>query len=250
MTIRVLEAGFHEVEAYRWLYRHELNCQIVHDSFLPRGLADAYLIEVNGRVGGYGAVANKYDKGRLIEFYALPAFRPIALPMIRKLLAESNATHLEAQTNAPLMLLMLHDCATKITAEKVLFHDSFVTNFACSKGVFRQSTPADAASTFSHQNEPPGEWIIEADGSVVATGGFLYHYNPPYGDIYMEVVEQARRQGLGSYLVQELKRVCYEAGKKPAARCDPANAASRRTLEKAGLLACGHLLVGEVALSE
>ncbi len=247
MTIRIREAGFHEVEAYRWLYRHELNCQIVHDSFLPRGLADPYLIDVDGRVGGYGAVANKYDKGRLIEFYTLPAFRPMALPMFRKLLAESNATHLEAQTNSPLMLLMLHDCATKITAEKVLFNDSFVTDLACPKGLFRQSTPADAAATFSHQDEPVGDWIIEADDGVVATGGYLCHYNPPYADIYMEVVEQARRQGLGSYLVQELKRVCYEAGKKPAARCDPKNEASRRTLEKAGLLACGHLLVGEVA---
>jgi hypothetical protein len=62
----------------------------------------------------------------------------------------------------------------------------------------------------------------------------------------MEVAEPARRQGFRSYLVQEIKRVCYEAGKKPAARCDPNNIASRRTLEKAGLLPCGHLLVGEV----
>ena len=250
MTIRAHQAGFHEVEAYRWLYRHELNCQIVHDSFLPRGLADAYLIDVDGRMGGYGAVANKYDKGRLIEFYTLPEFRPSALPMFRKLLEASNATHIEAQTNAPLMLSMLYDCATKITAEKVLFHDSFVSHLLCPKGIFRRSTPAEAASTFPHQHEPAGDWIIESDGSVVATGGFLSHYNPPYADIYMEVAAQARRQGFGSYLVQELKRVCYETGKKPAARCDPGNGASRRTLEKAGLLACGHLLVGEIAPGE
>ena len=65
----------------------------------------------------------------------------------------------------------------------------------------------------------------------------------------MEVAEPARRQGFGSYLVQEVKRVCYEAGKRPAARCDPANVGSRRTLEKAGLLVCGRLLVGEVGPS-
>jgi RimJ/RimL family protein N-acetyltransferase len=81
---------------------------------------------------------------------------------------------------------------------------------------------------------------------VVATGGFLSHYNPPYGDIYMEVAEPFRRMGFGSYLIQELKRVCCEAGKKPAARCNPDNLASRRALEKAGLLPCGHFLVGEV----
>jgi hypothetical protein len=39
-----------------------------------RGLADRYLVQVDGRVAGYGAISNKYDKGRLIEFYTLPAF--------------------------------------------------------------------------------------------------------------------------------------------------------------------------------
>lgn len=244
MKIRVHRAEYADVEAMRELYRQELNCQIVHDSFLSRGLADPYLEEVDGRVGGYGAVSNKYDKGRLVEFYTLPVVRNIALPMFRELLITSQATHIEAQTNAPLMLLMLFDCATNIIPEKVLFHDAFVTHLACPNGVFRQSTPGDAV--FPHQHEPVGNWIVEANGSVVATGGFLCHYNPPYGDIYMEVVEPARRQGFGSYLIQELKRVCYDAGKKPAARCDPTNLASRRTLEKAGLLPCGHLLVGEV----
>ena len=64
----------------------------------------------------------------------------------------------------------------------------------------------------------------------------------------MEVAEPYRRRGYGSYLVQELKRICYERGKKPAARCNVSNAASRRTLEKAGLLPCGHLLVGDVRI--
>jgi GNAT superfamily N-acetyltransferase len=35
----------------------------------------------------------------------------------------------------------------------------------------------------------------------------FFHYNPPYGDVYMEVAEPFRRRGLGAYLVQELKRI-------------------------------------------
>ena len=105
------------------------------------------------------------------------------------------------------------------------------------------------SSIFPHAYEPVGEWVIESDGTIVATGGFLTHYNPPYADIFMEVTEAARRQGIGSYLLQELKRVCYEAGMRPAARCNPDNLASRRTLEKAGFLPCGRLLVGEVSAS-
>jgi GNAT superfamily N-acetyltransferase len=174
-----------------------------------------------------------------MEFYTLPQLRGIALPMFRELLATSQATHIEAQTNMPLMLLMLYDCAKNITVENVLFHDAYVTHLTCPNGIFRRATPEDQASDT--------DWLIEVEGAVVAVGGFLCHYNPPYGDVYMSVVEAARRQGFGSYMVQEVKRVCYEAGRKPAARCNPTNAASRRTLEKAGLLPCGRLLVGEVA---
>ncbi len=130
-----------------------------------------------------------------------------------------------------------------------MFHDVFTTNLTCPKGVFRRATPEDARAIFPHQQEPVGDWVVEVNGEVVATGGFLCHYNPPYADIFMEVTEPAKRQGFGSYVVQELKRVCYEAGKKPAARCNPANVGSRRTLEKAGLLPCGRLLAGKVGAS-
>jgi GNAT superfamily N-acetyltransferase len=238
MNIQVRRAEYQDVEAMRGLYRQELNCQIIHDSFLARGLADPYLILVDGRVGGYGAVSNKYDKGQLIEFYTLPYLRSLALPMFRELLAVSQATSIEAQTNSPLMLLMLYDCAQNITAENILFHDAFTTQLPCPNGLFRHATPEDGQDS---------EWLIEADSAIVATGGFLCHYNPPYGDIYMDVAEPFRRQGFGSYLVQELKRVCYEAGKKPAARCNADNIGSRRTLQKAGFLPCGRLLVGQVA---
>ena len=88
---------------------------------------------------------------------------------------------------------------------------------------------------------------MEAEGRIVATGGILFHYNRPYGDIYMEVEEPFRRRGLGCYLVQELKRVCYEQGSVPAARCGLANIPSRKTLQKAGFIPCGHILNGSVS---
>lgn len=242
MQIRVDRVEYADVRNLRELYRHELNCQIIRDSFLARGLADPYLIHVDGRIAGYGALSNKYDKGRIVEFHTLTHVRSAALPMFHELLATSKATHVEAQTNAPLMMLMLMDCATNITAEKVLFRDALVTNLASPRGQFRQATALD----FPGQPEPGGDWGIEVDGKLVAWGGFLTHYNPPYGDLYMEVAEPARQKGFGSFLLQEVKKKCYEAGLKPAARCNANNAASRRTLEKAGMLPCGHLLFGEV----
>src|SRR5215831_19319338 len=161
MNIQAHRAEYQDVEAMRGLYSQELNCQIIRDSFLSRGLADPYLILVEGRIGGYGAVSNKYDKGRLVEFYALPHTRSLALPMFRELLTASQATHIEAQTNNPLMLLMLYDCARNITAENILFHDAFAAHLACPNGVFRRAVPEDAGAIFSHQQEPIGDCVIE-----------------------------------------------------------------------------------------
>lgn len=241
MHIEVRRAEFHEVETLRDLYRQEMDCQLIYDAALPRGWADAYLILAEGRVAGYGAILNRHDKDRITEFYALPAVRGFARPMFRELIAAGQATHIAAQTNCPTILFMLYEFATGIRSEKILFHDAALTHLPCPDGVFRPAVPEDRGID--------GEWVIEAGGEAVASGDFLCHYNPPYGDIYMKVAEPARRRGFGSYLVQELKRVCYEAGKKPSARCDPSNAASRRTLRKAGLLPCGRLLVGEVSRS-
>lgn len=239
MNIEGRRGEYRDVQGMRELYRHDAHCQIVHDSALARGLAEPYVILVDGRTAGYAGVWTKYYRGRVMEFYTFPHARPFATPMFRELLAASEATHIEAQTNMPLMLAMLHRFARNPVEEKILFADRLPTDHPCTAGMFRPATPEDRGAG--------GEWVVEADGAVVAAGGVLFHYNPPYGDIYMEVSEPARRRGFGTYLVQELKRVCYEAGKLPAARCDPSNLASRRTLEKAGLRVCGRLLAGEVS---
>jgi len=88
--------------------------------------------------------------------------------------------------------------------------------------------------------------VVEKQGRVLGAGAWLTHYNPPYADLYMEVVESARGRGVGSYLVQELRRACSRASYKPAARCDPTNEASRRTLERGGLRPCGEILAGSL----
>ena len=82
---------------------------------------------------------------------------------------------------------------------------------------FREPTASEAPEVPAEDLKWRG--VIEVDGQVAATGGILFHYNRPYGDIYMDVAEPFRRRGLGSFLVQELKRVCYENGHLPAARC-------------------------------
>jgi GNAT superfamily N-acetyltransferase len=238
VNIKVGRAESAAIANLRDLYRQEADCQVVRDSFLVRGFADAYVIRVDGRVGGYALVANKHVENRLIEFYVLPSLRHRASALFREALFVSRAGQIEAQTNIPLPAAMLREFATDIGTEHILFMDHVPTSLASNRADFRRSTGSDRTDS---------DWVLELDGETVASGGFLCHYNPPYADVYMEVKLAWRKQGFGSYLVQELKRVCLEAGKRPAARCDPENDASRRTLERAGFVVAGALLAGKVS---
>ncbi len=73
--------------------------------------------------------------------------------------------------------------AHNITSEKIVFEDKLTTAHSLDGVLFRRREEAD------------GDWALEVDGSVAATGGILYHYNRPYGDIYMEVAEPFRLRG-------------------------------------------------------
>jgi GNAT superfamily N-acetyltransferase len=139
---------------------------------------------------------------------------------------------------------MLYDCATAIASDTVVFHDALTTHLQIPGVTFRPVADADQERIFEHKVEGVGDWLLENNGVIVATGGIATHYNPPYGDLYMEVDERFRRRGFGSYLIQELKRTSYETGFSPAARCNVTNTASRATLQKAGLLPCARLLSG------
>ncbi len=249
MAIDVARVPLEEVVPRRELYRREMGCQIVHDSPPGRGFGDLFLIRTEGRAAGYGFVMGYHGEPRDLvrEFYVLPGHRGSALPMFRRLVEVSGAGRVEAQTDDVLLTLMLYDCATGIASDRIVFHDALTTSLSAPGVVFRAAAEADRARTFEHRVEPVGEWLLEHDGVIVATGGIGTHHNPPYGYLYMRVDEPCRRRGYGGYLVHELKRACYEMGRVPAARCDAANTAPRATLQNAGLLQCARILSGVLA---
>jgi RimJ/RimL family protein N-acetyltransferase len=112
--------------------------------------------------------------------------------------------------------------------------------------VLRPVTSIEETRRSIKERQGGSEWVLEVNGTTVATGGIMFHYNRPYGDLYMEVVEPFRRRGLGSHFVQELKRVAYELESIPCARCNPLNIASRKTLQKAGFVPFAHILNGTI----
>jgi len=233
---------------WRDLYRAEMNCQIIHDSIHSRpGWTLEYLMTSGGVSVGYGsvAVAGPWKrKPTIYEFFVLPHFRSRLFDLFSVLVSASGVNRIETQSNDLLLTSMLHTFAGGVRSESILYHDKLTTALAPDGAIFRSATTSDEPEIPAEQL--PSHGVVEFKGTVAGKGGILFHYNRPYGDIYMEIGEPFRRRGLGSYLVQELKRVCYAQGSVPSARCNPKNIASRKALQKAGFVPCGHILVGSI----
>ena len=249
-TISAKLSSAQEILPLRTRHREEMNCQIVHDSIHRReGWALSYLLDAGGITAGFGSVAIGgpwKDKPTLFEFYLLPEHRVRGFNFFEGLLAASGARFFEVQTNDTLPTVMVLAYGSNIGTEKIVFHDQLTTAHPSHGMLLRQVTSGEEIHTCIERRQGGGEWVLEMEGRTAAKGGILFHYNQPYGDIYMEVTEPFQRRGLGSYLVQELKRRCYELGAIPCARCNPQNTASRRTLQRAGFVPFAHILTGSL----
>jgi GNAT superfamily N-acetyltransferase len=245
------EVPLQTILPWRDRYSQEMNCQVIHDSIHSRnGWTREFALRLGEMMVGYGslAIAGPWnDRPTIYEFHVAPPWRNRVFDLFEALLAASDAVAIETQSNDRQLTVMLHAYAQNVFSESILFEDRAVTHLPPPDGVsFRAATPDDAAQIAAQKLDSGATRLLVeiASGIVVATGGALFHYNRPFGDIYMAVAESHRRRGLGSYIVQEIKRTCYEDGHVPAARCNVTNAASRRTLQRAGFEPCGHILVG------
>lgn len=159
-------------------------------------------------------------------------------------LRASKASFIECQSNDLLLTALLYEYAQNINADTILFEEGMTSDLKTDKVLFRKRSENEVV--FEHKAEPVGDYVLTLNNEVVATGGFLLHYNLPFADLYMEVRENHRRKGYGGFLIQELKKQCYLTGRIPAARTSMDNVASRATLTKAGLKIAGFMLLGAI----
>jgi GNAT superfamily N-acetyltransferase len=239
MGIRVEKTGVPEIAGLRELLRAEARCQIVRDSILGRGLADPYVIRDGDAVVGYAGVWNDHFPNRLMEFFLVDDARHAASEYFLAAVRNSGAAAAEAQTNLMLQHRLIREHVGSPVVENILFGDDTQSRIDRPDLVFRAREPDDSG--------PEGEWIVERGDEVVGAGGLLHHYNPPFADLFLEVIPTARSGGIGSFLVQEICRVCRETGRVPAARCDPTNIPSRRALRRGGLVEIGEIVAGPLS---
>ncbi len=121
--IDVIAATLADIAAMREVYRQEMGCQIVHDSWHARRFTELFRLQIDGRDVGYGAVGGAPGEPRELvkELYLVPSARPLADALFTRLVEMSGAHAIEAQTNDPLLSEMLDAHAALVTSETVLF---------------------------------------------------------------------------------------------------------------------------------
>jgi GNAT superfamily N-acetyltransferase len=245
--LNATKTSLKEILYLRNLFLQENNFQVRYNACHERGWTDSYIINCNEEKIGYGAVkgnANLKDRDTVFEFYIIPPSRNLLSAAFIELLHASNATFIECQNNDLLLTSLFYQHAKNINADVILFEEGFTSELTISGVKFRKRRDDDVI--FEHNAEPPGDYVLESHNEIIATGGFLLHYNMPFADLYMEVKKDQRRKGFGSFLIQEVKKQCYLAGRVPAARTGTDNVASKQTLLKAGLKIAGFILIGRV----
>ena len=246
--ITVREVQLQEIAAMRKAFRVEMNCQVVHDSIhFRRGWTREFeILEGDERVAYASlAVGGPWrDKPAFYEFYVIPERRSRAYALFDAVLSATQPPAFEVQSSDVLTTTMALTFARDVATDRVIFRNAVTTTHVLPGAILRCVTALADIQSAIVARQGGGEWLLEMNGTVVGKGGILFHYNPPYGDVYMEIDESFRRGGYGSYLVQELKRLCYELGAVPAARCQPTNRASQRTLQRAGMVPFAQILTG------
>ena len=243
--IQVVRATLDQILPLRNQFLKENKFQIRYNACHERNWADEYLLMLDDAIVGYASVKGRNevtDRDSIFEFYLMPSHRSNTSSYFDMLIKASQASCIEAQSNEPVLTALQAIYTRKVTPEAILFGNPIATSLKLDGFEFRQRSERDVI--FQHHLEPIGAYVIERNGEVVATGGFMTHYNKPYVDLHMEVVESWRRRGIGSFLLQEIREVCLKSGLVPAARCGVSNHESAATLRKAGFSSVGMVQVG------
>jgi RimJ/RimL family protein N-acetyltransferase len=243
MEIDINKTSLEEIGELRVLFLQENNFQFIYDKCHTYHWADDYLMKSGDTKIGYASVWGKdkrEERDAIFEFYLIPTFRKFAHLIFAQLVSVCKAAYIECQSNDELLTSMLFLFSQNIFADRILFEDKFQTSCEIPGAVFRKQKKEDSVA------EDAGEYVLEQNGVIVATGGFVKNYNLPYIDMFYDVKEDFRKRGFGSLMVQELKKEAYKMARVPAARCNITNHASKATLLKGGMQVCGYILIGEI----
>ncbi|MBD3422494.1 MAG: GNAT family N-acetyltransferase [Chitinivibrionales bacterium] len=220
------------------------------EGYLEELIDDAgpFHILCEGALCGYCCIGP--DK-RMCALYVRQLFIARADELLRYLVTQGYVTGAMVSTRDRLAMSLCLDMQGRRWCQGYLFEDGAASRnppVPLPDAIVRPAVAADLAAIESlcrHFLPEYRSWIDQGCMHVMMRNNELLGIgllqiidtHPPYADVGMFVAPALRRNGIGTYLVEMEKEQCRRRGLIPIAGCDYENIASRRALEKAGMVA-------------
>jgi L-amino acid N-acyltransferase YncA len=196
---------------------------------------------------GYACADREHEL--LLQFYLQDSALSSAEPAFRTVLEELGLKKAYVTTRDPLALSLVLEVRPRIELESYLFEyagepwEPGRRNRMSLRLARAEDLPRIAAASgefFPNRKREieEGELHVLTEGDALRGIGYLStrHCSPGTGNLGVYIPADLRGMGLGSTVLQELKRCCDARGLAPIAACYHENVASRRTLEAAGFV--------------
>lgn len=211
-------------------------------------------IQDQGQHAGYFCIG---PDNYLLRFHLLESYQDRAEEIFRWIISTYGIQRAIASTIEPLYFSLCLDIQVSMTLHSYLFRDNkrIEPSSNLFNSTFRKVEKReleDMARFYRANTEGPGEWVeaflherlnreelfaFYDQQTAVATGECIpSQKQAPYADLGMVVGQSYRGRGLGSSMLIQLKKHCYEAGWKPICSCSADNHASKKAIEKAGFI--------------
>ncbi len=203
---------------------------------------------------GYFCVSSHQE---LLRFHLWDNYLDRAEAIFHWIISHYSIQQAFVSTIEPLYFSLCLDVQKNIMLHSYLFrdHQSRDLSSGLGKSLFRKAEKReldDIVRFYQANTEGPGEWIepflhtrlnrgelfvLYEQQTLIAAGECIpSQQQPPYADLGMVVARSYRGRGVGSFLLTQLKKHCYEMGWRPICSCEAANRASKRAIEKAGFI--------------
>ena len=232
------------------------------------GMWDEIIHGANLRTIRFGGAAVGYltlgEEGSLYHFFLLKPFWNQQVKVMQEIIGRLGVTSAVINTHHPLFV----DTALELF-EKPRVHTYLYTDFVnkeIQKPPFIRSfridlmPPAERERLVEFYLENTGgsrPWLEDYlarqlqqqaitgmfDGNQLL-GSLEIRLNKcrPHADIGLVISAAHRKNGLGTYLASEAKRICLAGGLKPICSCTANNLGSKRLIEKAGFVRTGSII--------
>ena len=211
-------------------------------------------IQDRGQHAGYFCIdSNNY----LLRFHLLENYQARAQEIFHWVISTYGIQHAITSTIESLYFSLCIDIQKSIALHSYLFRDNkrIELSFSLSDSIFRKAEEReldDIVHFYRANTEGSGEWIegfvhkrlnceelfvLHNRQILVAAGECIPSQKQiPYADLGIVVAQSYRGRGLGSSMLTQLKKHCYETGWKPICSCAANNQSSKKAIEKAGFI--------------